>query len=503
MTIHFGDKNYVHTGVFSKILSQLEIHDLIQASTVCKIWRNHVLTEGCQNAYLRNAQIKYRHLYLIDLIQHVEDLNATSQFQRLIFTVICVRKLKCMSEMCLRYQLNCVLNERQFSPFDKNKYRSPEFQERIQFEAASFNYWVNNEEPYIRRKKIKHEFDINARNDNNNTPLMEKAERGEWRRCQVLLRNGAKVNVKNHVFLTPLRNAIFSGSLKTVKLLLDAGAEVNLTKTHNDISYALYWNFYKITKLLVDRVSSTANVDADLLKLLAYGQEDLIVSLLEKGMKFGRCPLLYEACKVNSFIIVEALGKVRANMNSDKDSRGFTALDIAAKFGLTDIVALMIRSGAKPTVLSCQLASHYWPGLTPLHKLLKNDFSHPKIHYFPSCRSAAARGDLKELEDDYKAGGREFNCLDVAASHDRVKIIQFLIQVGDDVNHIYKRGQTALIRAVINGRVRAAKLLVENGADITIKDAYKMSPLDYAKKYWPEKTDLIQLLRTKRRKKRK
>jgi len=59
--------------------------------------------------------------------------------------------------------------------------------------------------------------------------------------------------------------------------------------------------------------------------------------------------------------------------------------------------------------------------------------------------------------------------------------IEILIDNGVDVNAIANNGSTPLHQAIVGGNFEAIKKLVELGADLTIKDKYKRTPLEYAK----------------------
>jgi ankyrin repeat protein len=486
MSIQFGDNNCpVPLDVFSIIMSMLDPKDFLKASAVCKSWRNFILSSNCQTIYQKYAEKKYEHL-------HLGDHNHQNQIARLAFTIRSVQKLtKASKQENLRNRKKFVLEDKFPSPFDVTKYKSSEYQARIQFQRDSFNYWINNREPSG--------YDVNARDRDENTPLMVKAKKGKFHSCRELIKNGANPNVTNRIGCTPLHLAIPSGSLKTVKVLLDAGARVNGGK-FNDISNAIKYGKYEIAKLLVDYVDSPVYVWIDLFELLAEGQDELIVCLIKKGKTF-RETLLHAAVEKNSVEVVEALIKAGANMDSVRDKYGDSPLDIAIRLGLTDIVEMMIEAGALPNERSYAIAKLYWPGLISLQTILKNDFSYTTDYSF-DYDNAVVKGNLSYLENDYKIGVREFDCLEVAANYDHLKIIEFLIKAGDHVNDRYYKGRTALIHAVMNGRFQAAKLLIQHGADPNIKDKFGFDAMFYAKKYWPDDVELIHLLNTKRRKKR-
>lgn len=61
------------------------------------------------------------------------------------------------------------------------------------------------------------------------------------------------------------------------------------------------------------------------------------------------------------------------------------------------------------------------------------------------------------------------------------QIIQLIAKYGADLNAINKSGQTALMEATRYSNLSAVKALVEAGADVTVKDFYGNSALDFAR----------------------
>ena len=103
--------------------------------------------------------------------------------------------------------------------------------------------------------------------------------------------------------------------------------------------------------------------------------------------------------------------------------------------------------------------------------------------------------DIPRLLLPYKSPNEEINCW----MHKNIEKIKFLIENGADVNHrVYHEdghyesdddihgfnygcncGRTALIYAVNGGHVETVKLLIENGADVNVRDCSDMNLLMY------------------------
>lgn len=63
-----------------------------------------------------------------------------------------------------------------------------------------------------------------------------------------------------------------------------------------------------------------------------------------------------------------------------------------------------------------------------------------------------------------------------------VEIYLNIIKKGANVNYQNTKGETALIRAVMKGAKDNVKILIENNADINLKDKNGNTAMDYAQK---------------------
>ena len=73
--------------------------------------------------------------------------------------------------------------------------------------------------------------DVNAKDKNNDfigwTPLLHAASDGHKEITELLINNGADLNVKDREGLTPLHYAVYEGHKEVVALLIAKGADVN------------------------------------------------------------------------------------------------------------------------------------------------------------------------------------------------------------------------------------------------------------------------------------
>jgi len=84
--------------------------------------------------------------------------------------------------------------------------------------------------------------------------------------------------------------------------------------------------------------------------------------------------------------------------------------------------------------------------------------------------------NVTEIEEKYK-----YSALGLAASLNRVAILEYLLLRGGDINGQDCYGNTPLMHAVINWQYDTIKFLVDRGANITLKDKYGFSAIEKAK----------------------
>lgn len=163
----------------------------------------------------------------------------------------------------------------------------------------------------------------------------------------------------------------------------------------------------------------------------------------------GNLPLVEAAGVSEDTSVVRSLLDMGASVDG-KGRNGQTALIVASRCGLYDMVKLLLSKGADVNATDKD-------GATPLMNAAK---------------------DL---------------------SADCVKVVQLLISKGANVNMSDKNGQTALNQAVFyDPHENMVKALLDNGADVNKRDKYGFSPLDLAIRYaelHKEAPEVINLLK--------
>jgi ankyrin repeat protein len=125
---------------------------------------------------------------------------------------------------------------------------------------------------------------------NFNTPLHAACNVGKSDLIEILVSNGAKVNIFNSNGLTPLHNAVNSGNLDAVRTLLDHGAFLNVQEREQgctELHLAAAMGYGDITKLLMEKgacpkmMNNDGKTPFDLAFL--YGQKEIGYDMLASG----------------------------------------------------------------------------------------------------------------------------------------------------------------------------------------------------------------------------
>lgn len=254
----------------------------------------------------------------------------------------------------------------------------------------------------------------------------------------LLIKHGANVNVPDSEGNALLPMATYAGQLEVVQLLLDAGADANGTMTTSN------------TSILRDAaVGSSALMEATLQNhieivelLLAH---DANVNYTEKA--YNRT-VLHVAAHFNNTEIINLLIESGADLNprSTLNDAGETPIYWAARRGYSDAVEILINAGAN---IDTQTTDR---GLTPL---------------------------MRTLEADSNSVGSE--------------VITLLLERGTNPNLQDNNGDTALHYAVRFRRLYAIPLLIEHDADLELQNNNGDMALDIA--IAKDNTEAIGMLR--------
>ncbi|KAL8669880.1 MAG: hypothetical protein Q9168_005553 [Polycauliona sp. 1 TL-2023] len=334
-----------------------------------------------------------------------------------------------------------------------------------------------------------------------------------------LLDRGAEVNLRDSINETAISKAAYGAHTKAVKLLLDAGATIDLETTtrhetalhsvlqdkkeatmeavatielllkrgfnpdkgHDDRDYTLFDHAARVGNFRLVKLLRKMNVRPHDSLSQAYHNYDMVRYLLDQGAP------IYSSWEMYSTITTVAdEGDIRTlrlllSYASEQDIKeGITALHSAAEEGHFQMVDLLLDSvhatavpGSTPELISILLAAG---ASTSTRAFSKAGNGETPLHCFARAVSRVTSQDLP---------------VSVIA---RVLATFFLVlSHTDDVNVQDNAGHTPLHRLAdyhfgitpraIEGKLQAARLLINRGADTTLRSSDGLTAGDYLCKW--------------------
>ena len=252
--------------------------------------------------------------------------------------------------------------------------------------------------------------------------LVRAAERGDRAAAEAMLRAGANAREADADGTTALHWAAHSGDIELTKALLKAGADPRAV------------NQYGATPMSsAAEVGSTGVLEA----LLKAGAD------VESPNAEGQTALMAVA-RTGKVEAARLLLKHHANPNATEQWGGQTALMWAAAQSQPEMIAALIKGGAKVD-------------------------THSTVHDWQ--RRVTAEGRPKDMN----RGG--FTALLYAARESCIPCAKELLAHGADINLGDPDGVTPLIIALSNIHWDMGRFLIERGADVNLWDFYGQTPL--------------------------
>ena len=346
----------------------------------------------------------------------------------------------------------------------------------------------------VLQKLINDGQDINQKDEHGMTPLHLAASQGRTEAVKLLLSNGAETDAKSRTGETPLELAARSGKPAIVALLIREGTGIS----------ARGGSFQILLHLLLSR----RHLIEDEYVSVPTSEEDDIANtaelLISKGANPKDSALLLLAADQSLAKVVQLLLMHGANANS-RDSKNYTPLHCAAVRGNTEIMKLLLDSGADihakgGDTLTTPLheAIHYdWAGthVKPVVQLLvdrgadvnaKDRNGVTPLHKAYCGRDEVEVAELllnKGAHINAKGGEAQRTPLHEAADTGdwNISIVNLLLNRGAEVNEIDDYGNTPLHLAAEVGAVQVVKLLIQKSAKVQVKNKDGKTPLDLAK----------------------
>ena len=198
---------------------------------------------------------------------------------------------------------------------------------------------------------------LDARNNDNLTPLHLASILGHRNIVEFLLSKGPDIDAKNTYGMTPLYFAVIRDKLETTSLLIEKGANVNIQNVWGSapLHAVARTDRIKMVRLLIKN-GAQVNIqdeygEAPLHKAAESGQRRMVQCLLENGAdvnitdNYGRTSLFTTAV-MNDTALMSMLLHKEGNMHLE-DKSGQTALHRAVIAGYQNASRLLIRAGAE------------------------------------------------------------------------------------------------------------------------------------------------------------
>lgn len=293
--------------------------------------------------------------------------------------------------------------------------------------------------------------------------VLEKACRlGFFEVAKYLIENGAEVNTKSsgdsgYVQKTPLQHAVFTGHDKLTLLLLEKGADVNTKDSYEN----------SVLHIAIDQLNRNKNIkhvlnrDKEIKHVPEQAEEsnpkEVIRQILSKDVKVnesgrnGKTPLSM-ACEIGSLEIIQWIVDKGADVNAF-GKYGRPPLFAAISQGNVEIVRYLFEKGAKPNLEEPEWIRDCTNFFLPnTFKTWPTPFTSAVSYHFLK-KSWRPNPEMLRLLHKYQA----------------------------DINKLGQDRKNPLHYAAESGDLDTVKLLIELGADPSIKTSIGKSAAEIAR----------------------
>ena len=377
--------------------------------------------------------------------------------------------------------------------------------------------------------------DLNSFNKEDKTPLMHASDLGLAEVVQLLIESGADVNKSTDFGKTALSYALCgqSRNLKTVQTLVENGADIHNQIPKKDGFYTLYpltqAVLYSNVQVVSYLLGKGAKGKEEALQVIRHDERENFLNMLTRQPQEKKSGL-QTFFKQMIFRLIDKLFEFERKdelslMNRIEQGRDITPclkeflltgnvkesklLHWAVRYNNLKLVTTLINSGfdVNGVCIGDRTPLKYavWnDNLKAAQILIQNGADvHFKDRFGETVLHTAVRGHNKKMGELLLKSGANINQesgrwffqtpLMIAADDSDLKMVQFLIEKGADVNMISSDGKTALSYALMAGKkanIKILEALIQAGADtnkmVCFKDNYFATPIEIATRYQDE-----------------
>jgi len=311
---------------------------------------------------------------------------------------------------------------------------------------------------------------ILARDGLGNTMLHYAAQWNLLNAIPVIIKNGISVEEKNATGQTPIFMAITNDSPPTIKVLSDNNASLSARDSQGNslLHAAVRWNALKSASYLIDNGIDpnvfSLNGNTPLHDAVALGMSEIETLLIKKGANLevrnidGNTPFM-EAVRGAIIPSIEKLSQSGADTNT-RNIRGDTPLHTAVSMDRPDVVSILLKMNASIHARNTKNRTPFQISLTVTPRMV----------------SALLTGDRVNIPDDMGNSALHVAIQERAS----VDIIRTIINAGARINTVDNNGKTALRLAIDLNSFDSAKLIADSGADPFMTAVDNKSPAEIA-----------------------